>query len=126
MPISKLDAWVAGIQASARAQGAFEVQLETPSPGNQPNERTVTDPAPDDSKSAAAKKRMKQRAKKQMKQQTKKRVKRQAKKQVKRRGPKPGTIDRYGKDDRALFEQMTKLIKDENLSPPRGRRAAMR
>jgi hypothetical protein len=37
-------------------------------------------------------------------------------KRVKRRGPKRGTVDRYGKDDRALFEQMTKLIETENLT----------
>ena len=39
-----------------------------------------------------------------------------ARKRVKPRGPKPGTIDRYGKDDRALFKQMSALIKNENLT----------
>ena len=39
-----------------------------------------------------------------------------ARKRARRRGPKPGTIDRYGKDDRALFKQMSALIKNENLT----------
>jgi hypothetical protein len=34
----------------------------------------------------------------------------------KRRGPKPGTIDRYGKADRALFPRVTKLMKSEQLT----------
>ena len=40
-----------------------------------------------------------------------------ARKRARRRGPKPGTIDRYGKDDRALFKQMSALIKNENFTP---------
>jgi hypothetical protein len=34
-----------------------------------------------------------------------------------RRGPAPGATDRFGEADRALFPEMTKLIKQRHLSP---------
>jgi hypothetical protein len=34
----------------------------------------------------------------------------------KRRGPKPGTIDRFGEDDRALFSEITNLKERKNLT----------
>jgi hypothetical protein len=33
-----------------------------------------------------------------------------------KRGPKPGAIDRYGEADRALFPEMTGLMKEEHLT----------
>jgi hypothetical protein len=77
---------------AAPTQSASEVRSENLLPNRQPNESMVTDSAPVASEPAAARKR------------------------AKPRGPKPGTIDRYGKDDRALFKQMSALIKNENLT----------
>jgi hypothetical protein len=34
----------------------------------------------------------------------------------KRRGPKPGTIDRFGEADRALFSDLTNLKEAKNLT----------
>jgi hypothetical protein len=34
-----------------------------------------------------------------------------------RRGPKPGTVDRYGEADRALFPELAEIIRANNLSP---------
>jgi hypothetical protein len=70
------------------AQSVLEVQLEPPPPATQPDESAVADTT----KPVADRKRMK------------------------RRGPEPGTIDRFGDDDRALFPQVTRLMKKENLS----------
>jgi hypothetical protein len=33
-----------------------------------------------------------------------------------RKGPKPGTVDRYGQSDRALYEDMKRLIDEERIS----------
>lgn len=35
---------------------------------------------------------------------------------TRRRGPKPGTVDRYGDSDRALYPELEQLIRDEHLS----------
>jgi hypothetical protein len=33
-----------------------------------------------------------------------------------RKGPKPGTVDRYGQSDRALYEDMRRLMRDKHMS----------
>jgi len=75
------------LYAEGGSEPAARAEPVSPPPATQPNERAVADPAPDDSELVAAKKR------------------------VKRQGP-----DRYGESDRALFLEMTKLMKEEQLS----------
>jgi len=84
------------------AQSASQIQSEMSPPATQPNERTVADPAPGYSEPAATKKQVRR---------AKKRAKKRVTKRVKRQGP-----DRYGEADRALFPEMAKLMKDEQLS----------
>jgi hypothetical protein len=40
-----------------------------------------------------------------------------------RRGPRPGTIDRFAEADRALFPDMTTLMKQKNISPTEAARS---
>jgi hypothetical protein len=72
-------------------QALLEGPLE--SPAAPPAAAAITGPAPVVSETAAAKKPRK------------------------RPGPLPGTIDRFGAADRALFPEMTELIENKNITP---------